>query len=76
MATLGAESALDVPKAATDSGERVEIAPAPVGRVPPTSRFRQFVGSVYDVLNPATPGKAEMRNCDLKRAAMLKDRPR
>lgn len=76
MATLSAKSALEVSKAAVESGERADVAPAPVSRVRPTSGFRQFAGSVYDMLNPATPGKAEMRNCDLKRAAMLKDWPR
>ncbi|QNP42263.1 hypothetical protein H9L15_07735 [Sphingomonas daechungensis] len=39
----------------------------------PVSRLSAIAGQILDVLNPSTPGKAEMRNCDAKRAAMLKD---
>jgi hypothetical protein len=40
-----------------------------------SSRVLLFAESVYEMFNPNTPGKAEMRNCDDKYTAMMKDRP-
>ena len=74
MATLSAESILE-PLSGVESAS-IKVEPSSVRRERAASRLMLFAGSVYDMLNPNTPGKAEMRNCDLKRAAMLQDRPR
>lgn len=75
MATLGLESILEAPQSGVDSAG-IKIEQSQVRRERATSRLILFAGSVYDMLNPNTPGKAEMRNCELKRAAMLQDRSR
>lgn len=86
MATLVEEKSVEAPVAATRANATIEALKAsvpdvdpvltPVGQNGPMSRLIRFAESAFEMLNPATPGKAEMRNCEAKWAAISESQKR
>ena len=74
MATVSADLALEARADAALGANQASGAKAPAKPANRTaSGLLLFAKSAFEMFNPNTPGKAEMRNCDEKRAAMLKD---